>query len=108
MSDLLNQREEGEIRSSNDNEHLSNGGDSWFSEIIIQGANTIAPAIAYICTMALNERKRRGVLLVVIGIIMMMTKLIGLDQVFVAGGVIFVLLGCGDIFYDSRYRRRFK
>ena len=57
--------------------------------------------------MARNERKRRGVLLVVIGIILMMTRALGLDDAFFLGGIVFVALGCGDIFYDSRYKRRF-
>ena len=57
--------------------------------------------------MPRNERKRRGLLLVVIGIILMLTKIIGLDDAFFLGGIIFIALGCGDIFYDSRYKRRF-
>jgi len=57
--------------------------------------------------MPKNERKRRGVLLVVIGLILMITKAVGLDDAFFLGGVIFAALGFGDIFYDSRYKRRF-
>ena len=57
--------------------------------------------------MARNERKRRGLLLVAIGIVLMSTKLLRLDDAFFLGGIIFVALGCGDIFYDSRYKRRF-
>ena len=57
--------------------------------------------------MPKNARRRRGVLLLVIGVILMLTKAIGLDDAFLLGGVIFAALGFGDIFYDSRYKRRF-
>lgn len=57
--------------------------------------------------MAKNARRRRGVLLLGIGIILMLTKVLGLDDAFLLGGVIFAALGFGDIFYDSRYKRRF-
>lgn len=57
--------------------------------------------------MARNERKRRGFLLLGIGILMMMTKFMRLDDAFFLGGLVFVALGCGDLFYDSRYKRRF-
>lgn len=58
--------------------------------------------------MAKNERKRRGLLLLVIGLMLMATKALRLDDAFFLGGIVFVALGCGDIFYDSRYRRRFR
>ena len=60
-------------------------------------------------TMPKNERKKRGALLLVIGLMLMSAKgLLHLDSAFLLGGVVFVALGCGDIFYDSRYRRRFR
>jgi len=46
--------------------------------------------------------------MLVIGLGLMLTRTIGLDQVFFVCGLIFAALGCGDIFYDSRYKRRYK
>jgi hypothetical protein len=57
--------------------------------------------------MAMNERKKRGLLLIAIGIVLILTHYLGLDMAFLMGGVVFVALGFGDIFYDKRYRRRF-
>jgi len=58
--------------------------------------------------MAMNERKKRGVLLLAIGIVLVLSHyVLRLDMAFLMGGLIFVGLGFGDIFYDGRYRRRF-
>jgi len=58
--------------------------------------------------MAANERKKRGILLIVIGLILVLSHYIGrLDPAFLMGGLVFVALGFGDIFYDKRYKRRF-
>ena len=58
--------------------------------------------------MAMNERKKRGVLLIAIGIILVLSHYtLRLDMAFLMGGLVFVGLGFGDIFYDGRYRRRF-
>jgi hypothetical protein len=62
----------------------------------------------YLIHMAMNERTKRGFLLVAIGLVLVLAHYIGrLDQAFLMGGAVFALLGFGDIFYDKRYRRRF-
>ena len=55
----------------------------------------------------LAERRRRGWLMVIIGAILMLTRLAGLDAVFAWSGIMFAALGLGDIFFSKRYRRRF-
>jgi|GEM_PF-3505068 len=58
--------------------------------------------------MAMNERKKRGFLLVAIGIVLVLSHyILRLDMAFLIGGLVFVGLGFGDIFFDNRYRRRF-
>jgi hypothetical protein len=58
--------------------------------------------------MALNQRKKRGFLLVAIGLLLILSHYsLGLDMAFLMGGLVFMGLGFGDIFYDQRYRRRF-
>jgi hypothetical protein len=54
-----------------------------------------------------TARRRRGLHMMLIGAVLMLTKFIGLPQEFLFVGLIFVGLGLGDIFYDSRYKRRF-
>jgi len=58
--------------------------------------------------MAMNQRKKRGFLLVAIGLVLILSHYgLRLDVAFLMGGLVFVGLGFGDIFYDQRYRRRF-
>lgn len=54
-----------------------------------------------------TERRKRGFHMLIIGGVLMLTKFFGLPLEFMFVGLIFVGLGLGDIFYDSRYKRRF-
>lgn len=45
--------------------------------------------------------------MLVIGILLMFTQFLGLDKAFLLAGILFAALGCGDLFYDNRYKRRF-
>ncbi len=54
-----------------------------------------------------NERRERGFLMLGIGILLMMTNMIGLDKAFFYCGVVMAGLSLGDIMFDNRYKRRF-
>ena len=55
-----------------------------------------------------TSRKKRGRILLIMGIVLMATRLFQMDQVFMMAGIIFIGLGCGDMFYDPRYKRKYK
>ncbi|MDX1476182.1 MAG: hypothetical protein R3301_00705 [Saprospiraceae bacterium] len=56
----------------------------------------------------MKERRRRGWLLIIMGVIMLMTHFLQLDRVFILGGVLFVALGCAELFGNNRYRRKYR
>lgn len=46
--------------------------------------------------------------LVVIGLGLVMTRLLGVDRIFLYSGVVFLVLGLSDMFYINKYKSRLR
>ncbi len=52
----------------------------------------------------MSDRRKRGMVLVVIGICLVMTRLLGIEKIFLYAGIVFLVLGLSDMFYINKYK----
>lgn len=56
----------------------------------------------------MSDRRKRGMVLVVIGIMLILSRLLEIDKVFLYCGFVFVALGLSDMFYINKYKSRLR